>query len=852
MMDAHPRAARASSPRPTWRVRADRLAALAIAMGLGAGATLAWSPVRAQAAAAAQAAHAFDLPAGPLAESLARLAAASGARIDVAPALAATQQGARVQGTMTTAEALRAVFAGSGLVAIDGGDGSYRIASASSDGLSGSAVLAPVKVTGAQDRSGTTEGSESYAADRVSFGKGQALIDVPQSVSVMTRQRLDDQNLVTLEQVMEQTTGVTLERYDTVSAGFLSRGLTITNLMVDGSTSVGKGLNADRLDMALYDRVELLRGADALFGNAGEAGGAINLVRKRPTSELQIRGSLSAGSWHTYRGEVDVAGPLNASGSLRGRLVGVYEDKDYFYDVSHADKHLVYGVVDLALAARTSLTLGGHYSREDATYMRYGLPRYSNGDDIGLPRSFFLGTKDDRYLSKNNALFARLDHAWGRDWSLAVEASRLASDNARQDFLWAGAIDPVTRSGLISDWGGALYQYEETQKGFDVVVKGGFDLLGRRQQMIVGANYSEGVGPGTGNRRDTFILIDDIFQFDPEAYITAEPYRKFFSYREEVKQRGVYASLALHLTEPLRLYLGGRLSRYDYDYGLSFYDRATGLPTDSFPTAYQDHRVFTPYVGLVHALGPDWSAYASYAQTYVSQASLLKGPPPGTPLDAIDGRALELGVKGQLLDKRLTASFAVYRIDRTGSGVDDPAYPPSSGSFGSSCCYLASGKVTSRGFDVEVNGNVTPRWQVSGGYTYNDTDDKQTGARYSSITPRHLLKLWSNYRLPAALDRVRVGGGVTAQSGIYQADSVTTYNPQTGQYDGPSVPYRIVEPKRAVFDLFADYRIDDHWQAAVRVANLFDKRYYQTLGTSAYGNWYGEPRSFTLTLRATY
>lgn len=107
-MDAHSRAlrtARAKRPRPTWRARADRLAALAIAMGLGAGATLAWSPVHAQAAAAVQAPHAFDLPAGPLAESLARLAAVSGARIDVAPALAATQQGAPVQGTMTIAGA---------------------------------------------------------------------------------------------------------------------------------------------------------------------------------------------------------------------------------------------------------------------------------------------------------------------------------------------------------------------------------------------------------------------------------------------------------------------------------------------------------------------------------------------------------------------------------------------------------------------------------------------------------------------------------------------------------------------------------------------------------------------------
>lgn len=815
-----------------------RLQPLALAVHISVAALTAAAPA---AIAQQAAARHFDIEAGPLADALNRFAQQAGVALVVDAQKIDGLRTRGISGSFTVDDGFRALLDGTGFEVVPQGNGGYTLRETPPREKTLAAVKVSAAVTGT-----TTEGSGSYAANTVSYGKGQALKNTPQTVSVITRQRIEDQGLVTLDDVLDQVPGVTRVRGDTASSSYKARGFTITNIMVDGSASLDASLNTDRLDMALYDHVEVLRGADALFGNAGEAGGAVNLVRKKPTDALQVRANASAGRWNTYRGEADVAGPLTADGAIRGRLVVAYEQKDYFYEVSHSDKPLIYGIADMKLGEQTLLSIGGNYSREDATYMRYGLPRYSNGDDIGLPRSFFLGTDDDTYLSKNGALFVRLEHAFNENWALNAEANYFKSNNYRKDFLWAGAIDPVTKSGLLADWGGASYQYINTQKTIDLMLKGSFDALGRMHQLIVGGNWSDNDDPGTGTRRDDYFLVDNIFEFDPGAYKSDAPYARFFTYAGRTKQKGIYTSLALQATDALKLYAGGRLSWYEYSYELQFYDIYTGENTGNYLQRFKDDRVITPYAGAIYALTPQWNAYAGVSETYKSQADKLKGPRPGSPLDPITGTAYEIGVKGELLDGNLNAAFAVYRIERKGEGVADG--PTDDGAFGSSCCYLDDGKVRSSGFDAELNGALTENWQVSLGYTYNDNENTYANiGRYSTDTPRHMVKLWSVYRLPGALSAFRIGGGATAQSRIYNAGTASTYNPATGYYDGDAVPFRFTEPGRVVADLFGEYRIDAHWVATLNVSNLFDKTYYQTLGQDTYGgNWYGEPRSWTL------
>ncbi|WP_350283583.1 TonB-dependent siderophore receptor, partial [Nitrosomonas sp.] len=561
-----------------------------------------------------------------------------------------------------------------------------------------------------------------------------------------------------------------------------------------------------------------------------------------------------AGSWNNYRGELDVGGPIMAEGRIRGRLVGVYEDRKYFYDVAKSDKYLFYGIVEADITDSTLLTLGSDFMRQDSTNWRWGLPRYSHGEDLGLPRSTFFGTNDDQWSRKNNRQFLRIDQAIGTNWTLGIEASRAHSKVNQRDFLWWGAVDPITLSGFYSNGGhGWLNDRTETQQTLDAVLKGAFHLLGREHKVILGTNINR-YKSGTVNYRriGSNIQIPNIFEFNPADYRFNDPYFLTNEEKTTITQKGVYGSLAAKITDPLTLVVGGRFSWYKYDYNFDRFDQNTGATTFTLLTQYEDNTIFTPYLGLVYDLTEQWTTYASFAETYQSQASSRKGPLPGTPLKPITGRSYEIGVKGSLFNERLNTALAFFSIKRNGQAIQDPSYPPFSGDLGSSCCYLDGGRITSRGVDIEVSGEIVDGWQVLAGYTFNDNENKADSIRYSTITPKHLFKLWSSYELRGILSGLKLGGGITAQSGNYVSGTARAFNATTGLYNGPSVNYEFTEPGRVLVDLFAQYRLNKHWSATLNVNNVFDKKYYQTVGTSSIGNWYGTPRNFLVSMQYSY
>ena len=219
------------------------------------------------------------------------------------------------------------------------------------------AALPEVKVT---DTGSTTEGS--YTARELDIGKtGQSPREIPQSISVVTRQQLDDRNLTKLEDVLKSVTGVNITRFD--GAGnyntIQARGFDIGAVLLDG-LPVAQGPNyATALDLALYDRIEVLRGPAGLLQGSGEPGGAVNLVRKRAMGTLKIGGNAMLGSFGLRRLDADLTGPLNAAGTLRGRVVVVEDRRDSFVDLLFSNKHAAYGTLELDVGPSTTLSVGG-------------------------------------------------------------------------------------------------------------------------------------------------------------------------------------------------------------------------------------------------------------------------------------------------------------------------------------------------------------------------------------------------------------------------------------------------------------------------------------------------------------
>jgi len=680
----------------------------------------------------------------------------------------------------------------------------------------------------------TTEFTGSYTTGASTLNKtAQALKETPQSVTVITRQLLDDQNVRTLEDALRTAPGMLIQDGSSYERTYFSRGFQVDSVQYDGVPSVRTNGFAVSPDLAAYDRVEVLRGPAGLFTGAGSPGGTVNLVRKRPLKFRQSSAQVTVGSFDTYRGDIDLSLPMNDSGSLRARIVAAHEDKKFFYDRAHTQRSLFYGIVEADLGPDTTLGLGLNYEKNDLVPMYGGLPRYTTGADIGLPRSTNLNAAWALTNIENTTVFADLNHRFGNDWRLKAGLSYMKEDNADHSGSNFGAVDPATGSGQSISAFDQKLRGEQT--ALDVSLAGSFDAFGRRHDLLVGGNYMKRdydlysqllAVPGGGRF--------NIFDFNPASFsnFPTVPSRAATNTLNRTEQKGVYGSLRFALTDRLKLTVGGRVSATEN----SVLNQVTGLYNTR---PYKETSQFTPFAALSWDFGPEWTAYASYAEIFRSQSNQFTLA--GTPLDPATGQNYEIGLKGSHAGGRLNSAIALFRTIENGRALQVQA-SPCPGSPTAGACFANDSKVRSQGLDTELAGQLMPGWQVAGGYTYNRTRylrDTTANASQplSSFTPRHLFKLWSTHQLPGRLSAWTLGGGVTVQSLAYKLNGTA----------------RIEQPGYAVWAARATYRINRNLTAALNVNNLFDKTYYQTLGGSTGGgNWYGTPRSVTATLQAAF
>ena len=352
---------------------------LGLVLCTGSG-LLPWNPVHAQTTDATDqaAVHDYDIPAGPLSTSLATFASQSGLLLSFDPALTRGLNAPALSGSHTTRAGLEGLLAGSGLEAVVTPSGSYTLQRRLPPGASGEAgvTLPVVTVTGSAVRDSVTEGTGSYTTRSTSAATGLdlSLRETPQSVTVITRERMDDQALDSLGKALEQTTGI----YSPPTAASVgsgnplgyARGYRINSVQIDGVSTPTDAFSSDgwagstALDTAIYDSVAVVRGATGLLTGAGDPSASISLTRKRPTHEFQASVAQSLGRWGQRRTVADIGGPLNAAESLRGRLVAAYDEGGSWLDRYQGYKAVVYGVLEADLSDKTTLSLSLEHGQE--------------------------------------------------------------------------------------------------------------------------------------------------------------------------------------------------------------------------------------------------------------------------------------------------------------------------------------------------------------------------------------------------------------------------------------------------------------------------------------------------------
>ncbi|MDF2795252.1 MAG: TonB-dependent receptor, partial [Pseudomonas orientalis] len=286
--------------------------------------------------------------------------------------------------------------------------------------------LGATEVSG-QQLGETTEGSESYTTGSMSTATKLPLTlrETPQAVTVITRQRMDDQAMTSINDVVNATPGLFLNYSNGPGRqAYTARGFNVDNLMYDGIPSGYNGVNVGaQPNLAMFDRVEVVRGATGLVTGAGNPSAAINLIRKRPLDEQKVTLTGAAGSWDDYRGELDASSPLNDSGTWRGRVVTSYRDANSFIDKAEQDHGLFYAVTEADLSEDTRLTLG-YSNQKDKTNYFWGSSMIGlDGHHLDLSRSYNPGTDWENKDQEINTVFVELRQQLANDWKLQVNAN---------------------------------------------------------------------------------------------------------------------------------------------------------------------------------------------------------------------------------------------------------------------------------------------------------------------------------------------------------------------------------------------------------------------------------------------
>ncbi|MCB5185476.1 TonB-dependent receptor [Methylobacillus gramineus] len=772
-----------------------------------------------------QAALSYQIKAGPLEQALSEFASAAGVSITLPPALVNGKTSQGLNGRYGIQQGVDTLLAGTGLQAVESNKGIFVLQKAKTllnDKSGAASTLPEVSVSSRAERSAVTEGTGSYNAKAVAIGKTeQTLREIPQSVSVMTRQQMNDQNFTTVAEALNQMTGVRSYGYER-DESFVIRGYN-ANTQFNGVPQQG---SSGHYDLALYDRVEVLRGPSGLLTGSGEPGGTINYVLKRPQDALTMSAVAGLGSWNQQRAEFDVGGPLNADGSLRGRTVMVYQDQDKFYDVGSNRDKLLYGVLEYDLTPNTTVGLWASYA--DRSYKTFwGLPTYTDGSLPGR-RSTFVGIdKNAEDEGKNISL--DLKHKFDSGW---VAKGVYNYKNTEYTGFGVFSLTPVNiATGLSNTVQVGFIETETTWRSMDFNLIGPVELFGRTHTLTVGYNKSENDYLGGSNYMSASNR-DPLRNHHWDDVLNRNILSKSQTYTE---QSGIYASARIKLLDPLSVILGGRWSDY------SSKDR-TGWPSSS-KTAWEKsdantNNEFTPYGGLVWDINQQFTWYASYADTFVPQTERNLND---RVLDPRVGWQIETGLKGEFLDGRLNTSVALFRIRDKNRAMQDTSVAGCTTSTGD--CYRQAGEVQSQGLEFEVAGQPSSNLNLSVGYTYNHAqylsdESVSSGTRFeANRMPRHMLKFWSQYRfdgstLSGALQGLSVGAGVQAQSEIY------TTTAHQGSY--------------AITSAKLGYEINKHWDASLTVNNLFDRKYLQYPGSTYYFNIYGTPRNALLMVRWKY
>ncbi|RVT43047.1 TonB-dependent siderophore receptor [Rheinheimera sediminis] len=654
-------------------------------------------------------------------------------------------------------------------------------------------------------------------------GLGLSLFETPQSVSVITSQRIIDQGFSGIHEVISQTVGVSAKQLDTTRNTFSARGFDIDKYQIDGvplAWSLAGDSGETITDVSIYERIEVVRGATGLLTGAGDPSASINLVRKHANA-AEFKGYVNAGlgRWNNKFVTADLSTGLDSQGDVRVRLVAKKEMGDSFMEIPEDDKTVVYGVIDADLTNQTSISFGSSYQDNDPQGSTWGglAAWFSDGTATNWDRSLTSAADWTYWASTNKNSFANLLHNFANGWQAKVSYNHTKNTADTQLLYLFGSPDKATGVGL-SPWPYKSTGFS-TQDSLDLQLKGDYQLAGRSHEFVLGMlNSDQEAETATFAPTSASTPVGNFYQWTggsyPEPTFSATA---ALAVDLETEQDGYYAATRLSLTDELKLIAGGRLSTW----------KRTGVNYGQ-PENYGDDNVFVPYAGLMYQFSPHHNAYISQTEIFKPQNARIES---GAYVDPLEGTNTELGLKSSFLDGAVQTAVAIFKIDQDNLAQPIGTFPREEGRPVETM-YRAAQGVESRGFELELIGRLTESWNISAGYSQFKAEDA-AGTEVNTDHPRKKLNLFTTYDFVNELEGLVIGGGISWED---------------QQYSG-TAPKILRQDAYSLVSLMARYEVTPQLSVQLNVDNLFDETYYSQIGFfDQYG--YGTPRNFTL--GATY
>jgi catecholate siderophore receptor len=653
----------------------------------------------------------------------------------------------------------------------------------------------PIVVTGARDAYTLRETSSATRTPT-------DLKDVPQAVSIVTSEQIDDQALRSIGDVLRYVAGAVISQGEGHRDQIILRGNSSTaDFFVDGL----------RDDVQYYrglynlERVEILKGPNAMIFGRGGGGGIVNRVTKRPGARAFARADLSADSEGAWYADADLNRPLG--GGLSARLDAAYEALRNFRDV-YDGRRIGVNPTLAWTSDRTRIDLGYEYD-DDRRVVDRGVPSARAGTlaDPAPPlagyRDAFFGVPGlNRTTFRAHVLKAEVEHRFSD--ALTLTARGLFGDYDKY-YRNAMAQTPVTLIGGAPSVG--IEAYEDWTKRRSLI--GQADLVWRvrtgplRHVLLAGVEasgqetrvehingfFDSGVATVNGGRR-TFVPLAAQIAVPPVTFRNGAGYRRVQSTADVL---ALYAQDQVSIGDHVDLIAGLRHDRFALDLtdlaAVGRYRR-----TDS---------LWSPRLGLVVKPTGALSLYASYSRSFLPQSGDQFGSLDPT-LQALEPERfenLELGLKWAVRPG-LDLNAAVYRLDRTNTRATDPADPSRT---------VLTGAQRSRGVEIGLTGQVLPNLRVSAGYAYTDAEISRTTAaapagRKAALVPRHQASLWARYDVTP-----RLGAGL----GLYRQSKSFT-----------SISNTVVLPGFTRVDAAAYFKLTKAIEAQLNVENLLGARYF--------------------------